>query len=203
MSSPTLQPLIDRLTNLNNDIDIEITKINDSSSEGNTDFSETLQKLQSIREEQEEIYNLITSINENLFSNFVSAKTLNEHQNDLANMLSSYKSDIENEISTIDEQTNHRVRLSKINKYYGDKYAAHTKLIKLIIKILVPFIILAILKNKGFLPEDAFNALLLVVFAIGGILFIKEYKDVVSRDNMNFQEYDWRFRKDLAPKNDD
>ena len=65
MSSPTLQPLIDRLTNLNNDIDIDITKINDSSRKGNTDFSETLQKLQRIREEQEEIYNLITSINEN------------------------------------------------------------------------------------------------------------------------------------------
>jgi len=33
----------------------------------------------------------------------------------------------------------------------------------LIILILIPIIILAFLKNKGFLPEDAFNALMLVV----------------------------------------
>ena len=59
------------------------------------------------------------------------------------------------------------------------------------------------MKNKGFLPEDAFNALMLVIMIIGGILFFKKYKDVVSRDNQNYQEYDWRFRQDLAPNGDD
>ena len=44
---------------------------------------------------------------------------------------------------------------------------------------------------------------MLVVSIIGGILFFKKYKDVVSRDNMNYQEYDWGFRQDLAPNGDD
>ena len=199
MSSQTIQNLINRLKGLNDEINTEIGAINSATSETNLEISVT--KLQNIRNEQEEIYELLKSINQTLYSNFVSAKTLNDHQNSLATKLSDYKGDIENDISALEGETDHKVRLSKINKYYGDKYDAHSQLVKLIIKILIPFIVLAVLKNKGFLPEDAFNALILVIIVIGGILFFKKYKDVVSRDNMNYQEYDWRFRQDLAPNN--
>ena len=200
MSSQSIQPLIDRLNSLNSQLDNEITKINDSST---SDFESSIGVFNSIKTEQEEIYNLLKNINENLYANFVSAKTLNDHQNSLANKLDVYKNDIETDIVNLEDETSHKARLAKINKYYGDKYQAHSQLIKLIILILVPIIILAIMKNKGFLPEDAFNALMLVIMVIGGILFFKKYKDVVSRDNQNYQEYDWRFRQDLAPNGDD
>lgn len=200
MTSHSIQSLIDRLNSLNSQLDNEITKINDSST---SDFESSIGVFNSIKTEQEEIYNLLKSINENLYANFVSAKTLNDHQNNLASKLDNYKNDIETDIDNLEDETNHTTRLAKINKYYGDKYQAHSQLIKLIILILVPIIILAIMKNKGFLPEDAFNALMLVIMVIGGILFFKKYKDVVSRDNQNYQEYDWRFRQDLAPNGDD
>lgn len=202
MSSQSIQPLIDRLNSLNNQINNEITKIQNSPPETN-DFSSSINVFNQIKTEQEEIYNLLKNINENLYATFISAKTLNDHQHNLATKLNDYKNDIETNIDSLEEETNHKARLAKINKYYGDKYQAHSQLIKLIILILVPIIILAILKNKGFFPEDAFNALLLVIMVIGGILFIKKYKDVVSRDNLNYQEYDWRFRQDLAPNNVD
>lgn len=200
MSSQSIQPLIDRLNSLNSQLDNEITKINDSST---SDFESSIGVFNNIKTEQEEIYNLLKNINENLYANFVSAKTLNDHQNSLASKLDNYKNDIETDIDNLEDETNHKARLAKINKYYGDKYQAHSQLIKLIILILVPIIILAIMKNKGFLPEDAFNALMLVIMVIGGILFFKKYKDVVSRDNQNYQEYEWRFRQDLAPNGDD
>ena len=200
MSSQSIQPLIDRLTTLNTQLDNEITKLSNQETE---DFESSIGVFNQIKAEQEEIYNLLKNINENLYANFVSAKTLNDHQNNLASKLDEYKNDIETNIDNLQDETNHKARLAKINKYYGDKYQAHSQLIKMIILVLVPIIILAILKNKGFLPEDAFNALMLVIMIIGGILFFKKYKDVVSRDNQNYQEYDWRFRQDLAPNGDD
>lgn len=200
MSSQSIQPLIDRLTTLNTQLDNEITKLTNTETE---DFESSIGVFNQIKAEQEEIYNLLKNINENLYANFVSAKTLNDHQNNLASKLDVYRNDIETDINNLEDETNHKARLAKINKYYGDKYQAHSQLIKMIILVLVPIIILAILKNKGFLPEDAFNALMLVIMVIGGILFFKKYKDVVSRDNQNYQEYDWRFRQDLAPNGDD
>jgi|UniRef100_A0A6C0IKF3 hypothetical protein len=200
MSSQSIQPLIERLNSLNTQLDSEITKISNQEID---DSEKSITVFNQIKTEQEEIYNLVKSINENLYAKFVSAKTLNDHQNNLASKLDDYKKDIETDIDNLEDETNHKTRLAKINKYYGDKYQAHSQLIKLIILILIPIIILAFLKNKGFLPEDAFNALMLVVSIIGGILFFKKYKDVVSRDNMNYQEYDWGFRQDLAPNGDD
>lgn len=197
MSSQSIQPLIGRLKNLNTKISDEINNLKKSSRD--TDFTKSIGVLNQIKTEQEEIYNLLKSINEDLYANFVYAQTLNDNQTKLATKLNNYKNVIETDIDNLQDETNHKARLAKINKYYGDKYQALSQLIKLLILFLVPIIILAILKNKGFLPDDAFNALLLVIIVISSILFIKKYKDVISRDNMNFQEYDWSFRKDLAP----
>ena len=191
MSSQLIQLIIDRLNNLNNEI---VNVVNEQPI--------LTSRLNEIQNEQEEIYKLLQNYNENLYANFVSAKTINDHQNSLADKLNKYKENIESDIQNLEDETNHNIRLSKINKYYGDKYEAHSQLIKLLIFILIPVIILAVLKNKEFLPPDAFNALMLVIIVIGGIKFFKKYKDVVSRDNMNYQEYDWQFRQDLAPNNE-
>lgn len=201
MSSQSIQPLIDRLNSLNIQIESEINKIQSSSSE--TDIVNSINLLNKIKVEQEEIYNLLKDINENLYANFMSAKTLNEHQINLATKLKDYRNDIETNIYDLEDETNHKTRLAKINKYYGDKFQAHSQLIKIIILVLVPVIILAFFKNKGILSEDIFNTLMLVIMVIGGIIFFKKYKDIISRDNMNYQEYDWRFRQDLAPNDVD
>lgn len=191
MSSQLIQLIIDRLNNLNNEI---VNVVNEQPI--------LTSRLNEIKNEQGEIYKLLQNYNENLYANFVSAKTINDHQNSLADKLNKYKENIESDIQNLEDETNHNIRLSKINKYFGDKYEAHSQLIKLLIFILIPVIILAVLKNKEFLPPDAFNALMLVIIVIGGIKFFKKYKDVVSRDNMNYQEYDWQFRQDLAPNNE-
>ena len=84
MSSQSIQPLIDRLTTLNTQLDNEITKLSNPETE---DFESSIGVFNQIKAEQEEIYNLLKNINENLYANFVSAKTLNDHQNNLASKL--------------------------------------------------------------------------------------------------------------------
>ena len=192
-----IQTVITRLSTISAYFQEEIRKLDAQSTE--LDIQNAHDRLDELNQEQIEIYDVLKSINETLYANLNSAKTLNTHQHDFKTKLGEYKVAIDGEITVIEDEKNNAVRLSKINKYYSDKYQAHSQLIKLIISILIPIIILAILKNKGFLPGDAFNALILVVIIIGGILFFKKYKDLISRDNMNYQEYDYSFRKDLAP----
>lgn len=198
MSSQTIQPFIDKLETINSQINDEILIIN-AKQVGDSDHSNSLLKLKQFRDEQEQIYNLLKNVNENLYASYISSMTLNKHQINLADKLTSYKDDIEKDISTLQGETNHNIKLSKINKYYGDKYQAHSQLIKQLLLILIPITILAVLKNKEILPSEASNTLMFVVVIVGGILFFKKYKDILSRDNMNYQEYNWGFRQDLAP----
>jgi len=99
----------------------------------------------------------------------------------------------------LEAEKNNKVRLVQINDYYGDKYAEHGALMKIIIFILVPIIILAILNNKGILPNTIYFILLAIIAAIGGYFFWLRFLSIIRRDNMNYQAYDWPFNEGAAP----
>jgi hypothetical protein len=50
-------------------------------------------------------------------------------------------------LEVLEEEKNNKIRLVEINSYFGDKYAEHTQLMKILIFILIPVIILALLNN--------------------------------------------------------
>jgi hypothetical protein len=102
-------------------------------------------------------------------------------------------------LETLEFEKNNKIRLVEINDYYGDKYAEHTLLIKIIIYTLVPVIILAILYNKGFLNETLYYILLIIVSIIGAFFFWYRLGSIIWRDNMNYDEYSWHFNPNTAP----
>jgi hypothetical protein len=102
-------------------------------------------------------------------------------------------------LQILEEEKNNKIRLVEINAYYGDKYAEHSKLMKIIIFILIPVIILAFLNNKGILPDIVFNILLVIVSLIGAYFFWTHFLSIITRDNMNYQKYNWYFDADGAP----
>jgi hypothetical protein len=71
---------------------------------------------------------------------------------------------------------------------------------KIIIFTLVPVIILAIINNKGFLPNKIYYILLIIVCLIGAYFFWRTYFSIIYRDNMNYQEYNWGFNPADAVK---
>ena len=91
-------------------------------------------------------------------------------------------------------EKNNKIRLVEINEYYGDKYSEHSQLMKILIFTLVPIIILAILHNKGILPTVIYQGLIIIISVIGIYFFGKRYASIITRDNMNYQEYDWYFQ---------
>ena len=70
---------------------------------------------------------------------------------------------------------------------------------KIIIYTLVPVIILALLNNKGILPNTIYYILLIIVALIGAYFFWIRIASIIMRDNMNYQEYNWYFDPNAAP----
>ena len=83
-------------------------------------------------------------------------------------------------LAILEAEKNNKVRLVQINDYYGDKYAEHGDLMKIIIFILVPIIILAILNNKGILPNTFYFILLTIIAAIGGYFFWMRFISIIK-----------------------
>jgi len=113
---------------------------------------------------------------------------------------------VENELNTakrrleaLDVEKTNKIRLVEINNYYGDKYAEHGNLMKIIIFTLVPVIILAILNNSGILPNAIYYILVMIIAAIGGYFFWLRFGSIITRDTMNYQTYDWYFDPTTAP----
>jgi hypothetical protein len=103
-------------------------------------------------------------------------------------------------LNYLEMEKNNKIRLVEINQYYGDKYAEHTNLMKIVIFTLIPVIILTILFNKGILPTRIYYILFIIVGIIGAINFWKTYASIVTRDNMNYNEYNFSFNPNTAPK---
>jgi hypothetical protein len=114
---------------------------------------------------------------------------------------------IENELNQskhrlelLEDEKNNKIRLVQINEYYGEKYNEHANLMKIIIFTLIPVIIITILYNKSILPTNIYYILLIIIGFIGGFYFWWCYTSIVLRDNMNYDEYDWGFNPQTAPK---
>ena len=102
-------------------------------------------------------------------------------------------------LQALEQEKNNKIRLVEINDYYGDKYAEHASLMKVIIFTLIPIIIFAILNNKGFLPNTPYYILVLIVSIIGVVYFWHTYASIITRDTMDYQEYNWNFNPNTAP----
>jgi hypothetical protein len=102
-------------------------------------------------------------------------------------------------LELLEEEKNNKIRLVEINNYYGQKYAEHSDLMKNIIYILIPVLILSLLKNKGILPNSIYYMLVIIITVIGSYTLWKKFLSIMSRDSMNYQEYNWYFDAKNAP----
>jgi hypothetical protein len=127
-----------------------------------------------------------------------STETLKEQRNAI-NIVENELNRSKKKLEILEVARDNKVRLVEINKYYGDRYAEHASLMKVIIFTLIPIIILTILNNKGFLPIKIYFILIIIISAIGAVFFFKIFTSIMHRDNMNYDTYDWPFDKESAP----
>jgi len=175
-----------------------------SSLETNTNL--TPQQQQKIIEKMNQITNMRINLYQTLsgVNNFYdtalksSAGTLKEQTNAIG-IVESELNRSKKRLQLLEAEKNNKIRLVEINDYYGDKYAEHSQLMKIIIFTLVPIIILAFLNNKGILPTIIYNILIVIISFIGAYYMWGSYSSIIMRDNMNYQEYDFYFDPKTAP----
>jgi len=158
-----------------------------------------IQKINDVSSMRINLYQTLNNLN-NYFQN-----TLSVSQGTLSEQVSTVQI-VENELNQnkeklklLEEEKNNKLRLIEINHYFGEKYAEHGHLMKIIIAVLFPILILAILNNKGILPDQIYYILLGIISIIGSYFFWKRMLSIWSRDTMNYQEYDWKFDPNNAP----
>ena len=161
---------------------------------------EIVEKMNQISNMRINLYQTLSGVN-NFFQNALSSSigTLRE-QSVAVGIVENELNHAKKSLQALESEKNNKIRLVEINDYYGDRYAEHSKLMKIIIFTLIPVIILAILNNKGFLPNKIYYILLIIVCLIGAYFFWRTYFSIIYRDNMNYQEYNWGFNPADAVK---
>jgi hypothetical protein len=145
------------------------------------------------------LYQTLSGVN-NFFENAVNTTTGTLKEQEVAiGIVENELNQSKKRLQILEEEKNNKIRLVEINTYFGDKYAEHSVLMKIVIFTLIPVIILAFLNNKGILPNTIYYVLLVIVSIIGAFFFWRTYASIISRDNMNYQAYNWYFDANSAP----
>jgi hypothetical protein len=159
-----------------------------------------IKKINDISNMRINLYQTLSNVN-NYFSTTLSNSrgTLSE-QTTAIGIVENELNKSKERLSSLEEEKNNKIRLIEINNYFGEKYAEHSDLMKIIVYVLFPVLILAILNKKGFLPDTFYYILIVIIIVIGSVFFWRRLFSILSRDSMNYQEYEWGFDPNKAPQ---
>jgi len=103
-------------------------------------------------------------------------------------------------LHTLQTEQNNKIRLVQINSYFGDKYAEHSQLMIIVICTLLPIIIITVINRSGLIPPIIYYSIVAIIVIIGLYFFWYRWTSILTRDPMNYNEYDWYFNAATAPK---
>lgn len=154
---------------------------------------------------------MVKHINRIADSRIAMFKTISSNANILQNSVSQSRTDLvsqltllqvvedqlnqaKSKIDQLSQENDTKMRMVEVNTYYGQRYEAHSDLMKKIIIFCIPVLILFILKKKGILPELIATYLIGIVIAVGAFIILRNVWDIFTRSNMNFDTYNWIFQ---------
>lgn len=157
-------------------------------------------KIDQITNMRINLYKTLSDVN-GFFQNSLKSShgTLND-QSVAISIVESELNKMKENLNLLQTEKNNKMRIIQINKYYGDKYAEHSSLMKIIIFTLVPVIILTIINRTGILPSIVYYILLCIIVGVGAYYFWYRYSSIITRDPLNYNEYDWDFNVRTAPE---
>lgn len=158
-----------------------------------------IEKINGISKMRVNLYKTLDGINSFFQSSLSNSKGTLTEQTAAIDIVEKELNNSKKRLSSLEEEKNNKIRLVEINDYYGQKYAEHSDLMKIIVYMLIPILILAILFNKGILPPTIYYILIAIIALIGAIFIWKTVFSIVLRDPMNYQAYDWYFDPNTAP----
>ena len=159
-----------------------------------------INKINRISEMRITLYKTLSGVNTIFQTALTNSRGTLQEQTSAIGVIEDELNQAKKRLRLLEEDKNNKIRLVEINNYYSQKYEEHTKLMKIVIFILIPIIILAIVNKTGILPYTLHYILVSLIVIIGSFFFLKCIVSIMSRDDMNYQEYNWYFDKKSAPK---
>lgn len=156
------------------------------------------------------VISLINSINSHSSSRIAMLRSLSDQASTLQSGVSNSRVDLVSQmtllnvvedqltkardsISKLQNQNDTKKRMVEVNTYYGKRYEAQSKLMKILISFSSLLLILFILKKKSLLPPLISNYVIGIMIAVGAFFVVRELWDINTRSNMDFEEYDWKY----------
>jgi hypothetical protein len=158
-----------------------------------------VEKINDISKMRINLYETLNGVNSFFQNTLANSKGILTEQTAAIDIVEKELNTSKKRLKILEEEKNNKVRLVEINDYYGQKYAEHSDLMKIIVIMLIPILILAILYNKGLIPSKIYYILISIIALIGAVFIWKTIFSIIFRDPMNYQEYDWYFDAGAAP----
>jgi hypothetical protein len=169
---------------------------------GNLSHNEITKMVDNLNQLSTSRVNLYTTLSNmsNFYTDALSSSTdVLKQQTAAINIVESELNRSKRRLQFLQMEKNNKIRLVEINEYYGDKYQEHADLMKIIIFTLIPIIIITFVYNRGLIPNALYYFLFIIIGVIGAVFFWRKYASIISRDNMNYDSYDWAFDPSTAP----
>ena len=156
-----------------------------------------------IQDTRADLINVLSSINTYYTQNLTgSSNTLTQQTNAVA-IMDREMAQAQKRLAYINEQKQNKLRVVEINQYYSASYAEWSRLVKIIIITILAFGFIFTIRN--FFPFIPSSVYLLVMFITGVVslyYIVATIISISSRDNMIYDEYNWKFDTNSLPKFD-
>lgn len=99
-------------------------------------------------------------------------------------------------ISVLENEKNNKLRMVQLYEYQRKRYGAYTDVVKYILygSLIILGLGLLIKYNPiPFIPGHVYSLLIIVTIAVTTVLVVRKIFDIRSRDNMDFDRYDFSF----------
>jgi len=158
------------------------------------EVNNSINQINSIATMRMNLYDSLGSYNDFYQTNLEVANNTLYQQTQVLNILESKLNENRNKILALAENKNNNIRLAEINSYYGDKYKAQARFMKIVIILILPVLISAILVKRNLIPYNVFKYISVVVGVITFFFLVNQLYFFSTRNNMQYQETNYTFK---------
>jgi hypothetical protein len=165
-----------------------------------TDKDSIINQINQLSQMRSNLYTFLNNSSVNTVQHLAASNNLLSQQAQTVIIVENELNDSKNQLLKMQKDKYQKIRMVEINTYYGDRYADHSSMMKSIVIICAVIILITIIFNKGFIPSGLYYIMLIIIIVVSVIVLFYKYVRLVSHDRMNYDEYDWGFNPDTAPK---
>ena len=165
-----------------------------------TQKQEIITKIKQVSTIRANLYATIGNVNDNYVDKLTASQSILGDQLAAIQIVENELEASRNSLQETEDIKNNTQRMIEINSYYGEKYSESSNLMTIIIYMLIPIIILAMLNRYNLLPNNVYYVLVAIIALIASIYLWTGLFTIWSRNNMEYDTFDWNFAAKNAPK---